>query len=346
MPRVCVFGATGHTGRLAVQALRDRGAEVLACGRNAAALASFEEDGVATRRVDVTRRAEVDAALRGADAVANLAGPFIATGSIPVESAIAEGIPYADTTGEQAFMHASRERYHEAARRAGSPVVHALAFEYAFGDLAASAELPGGGEALHVFYRPRGAGASAGTKKSIARVLAAPALSYEGGALRRVAAGRWRRVFPTAEGPRTGVSFAGGEVVTVPRHTRFSTVRTYIAATPTIARITRLAAPLARVALRGPMLGLVERAIDARHEPPMNARARGEVHLLADPGSPSERHVVVHTPDPYVATAHILAEGLLRARGAGVLAPAEAMDAKDALGAMGRALPGFRVELR
>lgn len=349
--RIVVLGATGHTGRLTVAALRRRGATVLACGRNAEALAAIARehpDGVETRRVDVTDEADVRAALRGADAVANLAGPFLSTGHAPIRAALAEGIAYADTTGEQAFMHAARVRQHEQAQDANVPVVNALAYEYAMGDLAANAYLHEGGRALHVLYRSRGTRPSAGTSKSILRVMAAPGLGYEDGRLVAESSARHRRVFATADGPRHGMSVPGGEPLTVPQHSPFGTVRTYFAAKPRTATTARLMAPLARVALREPVLRALERRIDRKHRPPSNERARGEVHLLAETDE-GTRSVVVHTGDPYATTAETMAEGILRltrSGAAGVVAPAVALDAPDFLSALEELLPEFSVETR
>lgn len=324
-----MLGASGHTGSRVVDALKRRGADVRALTRKDA---------------DASQKASVRQAIQGADAVVNLAGPFLRNGLAPVEAAIEARVPYVDTTGEQAFMAQVRERLHGAAQEARVPIVNALAFEYAFGDLAAKRHFPKGGDALHVLYRPRSTAPSAGTKKSMLRVFAAPTLSYEEGKLRSISYGRYQKSFPTAEGPRSGAAFAGGEVLTVPRHTPFRTVRTYYQTKPSTARAARVLGPLARVALRGPVLRFADRRVDAKHQPPANAKARGEVHLVAEP---SGEHIVIETPDPYVATAEIAAEGALRLVGAaraGVLAPAEAFDAQEMFDAMRKTMPAFHVE--
>ncbi|HVM44880.1 MAG TPA: saccharopine dehydrogenase NADP-binding domain-containing protein [Candidatus Thermoplasmatota archaeon] len=322
--KVAVLAAGGHTGRMVVEQLRARGADVRPLTR---------------READAGDRAAVRAAIAGCDALVNLAGPFLRTGLAPVEAAIDARVAYVDTTGEQAFMAQVRERLDARARAEGVAVVNAMAYEYALGDLAARAFFPEGGDALHVLYRSPGARASAGTKKSVLRVMGAPTLAFEGGRLARAHAARHRRTFPTRDGPRTGASFAGGEVLTVPAHTPFRTVRTYVATRhPGRAR---LLAPVARIALRGALLRAAERLVDATHHAPSNDAARGEVHLVAEP---SGRHVVVTTPDPYLATAHVAAEGALRlarAGEAGVLAPAQAFDASDFLESMRKAVPGF-----
>jgi short subunit dehydrogenase-like uncharacterized protein len=331
MPEIAVLGASGHTGRLVVDALRRRGAKARPLARS-------------TGGPDVKDRAAVRKAIEGCDAVADLAGPFEPIGLAPAQAAIDAGIPYVDTTGEQTFMVRVRDALDVKACDAGVPLVQALAFEYAFGDLAAKRFFPDGGSALHILYRSLRTSPSAGTKKSVARVLGSPTLSYENGKVKRVHAARYQMTFATSAGKRLGVSFAGGEVLTVPRHTAFDTVRTYIQTKPSNARFARPLGVLARVALRGPVLRMVERRIDAQHKAPDNERAGGEVHLIDER---SGRHVLVRTPDPYLATAESVAYGAIElARGGtssrqGWLAPAEAFDPAAFLDAMENAMPEF-----
>lgn len=327
-PRIAVLAAGGHTGKMVVEALKRRNADV-----------------TPLTRLDCDARdlASVTRAVSGCDAMINLAGPFLRNGLAPVEAAIDAGVAYVDTTGEQAFMRLVRDRLQERAAIARVPIVNACAFEYAFGDLAAKAFFPKGGDALHVLYRPRSAAPSAGTKKSMMRVFAAPTLSFEEGRLKVISYGRYQKTFLTADGPRMGVAFAGGEVLTVPRHTPFRTVRTYFQTRPQASRTAKALGPLARFALKGPLLMLGDRIIDARHRDPRNEKARGEIHLMTDVGD----HVVVLTPDPYDATAHMAAEGALRLarmKRGGVLAPAEAFEPNVIFDAMRAAMPTFAVD--
>lgn len=334
------MGATGHTGRLLVPALKERGATVVACGRDAAALAKL---GVESRIVDVYDVASVRDALSDVDAVANLAGPFLATGTATVEAALRRGIPYVDTTGEQAFMARVRAEFDERSRKLGVPIVQALAYEYALADLAARAHFPEGGAALHVLYRSRGAQGSLGTKKSVLRVMSAPALGYEDGALVRELPAAHRRRFKTAQGERDATSFPGGEALTIPRHTPFRTIRSYVPARNPLAA--KLLAPLARVALHGPVLRAAERRLERTHREPKNGDVQAEIHLVSE--GPARR-IVLHVGDPYVATAELCAEGVLaianRTGGiGGVLAPSQAMDASKVLDALSRRLPVLRI---
>ena len=72
-----VIGATGHLGRLVVEHLLARGVEpgsITATGRAVERLAGFEERGVRTLRVDLDERAEVEAAVAGAERVLLVSG--------------------------------------------------------------------------------------------------------------------------------------------------------------------------------------------------------------------------------------------------------------------------------
>jgi short subunit dehydrogenase-like uncharacterized protein len=335
--KVAVLGATGHTGRMVVRALRDRGVDVLALGRNPEPMRA---PGVEPRVADARSEPSLRDALRDADAVANLAGPFLQVGDAPARAALARGVPYADSTGAQAYIPQVRRDLDAPARQAGVPLACALAYEYAFSDLLVADRWPAGGRELHVLYRNRNAAGSAGTKKSILGVMGARSLGHEDGRTRVVPTAKHVRAFPTRDGPRTGVSFPGGEILLVPRHAPFRTIRTYVPARN--ARVARTLAPLGRLVLKGPILRAAQRYVDRRHRAPSNAEARGEIHLVKD-----EERLVVHTPDPYLATAEVMAEGIVRlanATASGALAPSEALPAREMLDAMARRMPTFRIE--
>lgn len=326
--RIAVVGSTGHTGKLLTAALEERGVEVVTCGRSGGA-----------RKVDVLDMTSVREALKDVDGVANVAGPFIPNGVNVADEAVRRGIPYVDTTGEQAYMMRLKDRH----GKAKSPLVPALAYEYALSDLAVRAHMPEGGNALHVLYRHRGAQPSAGTKKTMLRVTANKALDYEQGKLVATRAAKHHYVFPTADGPRDALSFPGGEQLTIPQHTDFATIRTYFPTPPNRVRWTRAAAPLARVFLREPILRMMEKRVDKKHQAPENEAARSEIHLVAE--GPSRR-MILTMGDAYVVTAHLCAEGIMRLTKTterGFLAPAQVLGAQETLSSLHRRLPDFNV---
>ena len=130
-------------------------------------------------------------------------------------------------------------------------------------------------------------------------------------------------------GDRAVAEWCGTEPLTVPRHTRVQTVRSFVRA-PAAARrfgsLLPLAAPLVRVAARFAAMG-----------PPEEARAGARFAVVAEARGPAGgRRVTLTGSDMYLLTARALVAGasLLLAgegRASGVVAPAEAFDARRLL---------------
>ena len=83
------------------------------------------------------RGTALDLALHGADTVINCAGPFAATATPVIESAIRVGIPYLDVTAKLEVVTGTFAGYGEA----GIPIVPAVAFYGGLGDLLATAAM-------------------------------------------------------------------------------------------------------------------------------------------------------------------------------------------------------------
>ena len=110
---IVVTGATGHLGRLTVQALLARGVEpgeIVATGRDTARLTAFAQRGVQTRRADFADPASLEQAFAGATAVVlvstNEVGTRVANHQHAIDAAKAAGVsqlvytsaPYAETS--------------------------------------------------------------------------------------------------------------------------------------------------------------------------------------------------------------------------------------------------------
>lgn len=137
---VAVYGATGHTGRFVVAELARRGVGAIRIGRDAARLAeSGTSDAVRSRVAAIDDPAALDAALRGADAVINCAGPYLDTALPLADAALRAGIPYLDLTAEQPSVLALAEHADARARAARVTVVPAAAFYGGLADLLVTA---------------------------------------------------------------------------------------------------------------------------------------------------------------------------------------------------------------
>jgi short subunit dehydrogenase-like uncharacterized protein len=117
---VAVYGASGHTGKFVVAELKRRGIGVVRIGRDAARLTeSSADDATPWRVAAIDDPAQLDAAIRGTDAVINCAGPFLDTALPVVDAALRAGIPYLDVMAEQAALQALIEQRDASARDAG-----------------------------------------------------------------------------------------------------------------------------------------------------------------------------------------------------------------------------------
>jgi short subunit dehydrogenase-like uncharacterized protein len=112
-------------------------------------------------------------AFRGAKVVCNTVGPFVNFGLTTVEAALKAGCHYVDTTGEQGYLRAVRDRFGESYRQAGLLVSPSTAYMYTFAEMAAELALETPGinvlETATLCRGPRG-GASGVTVGSTASI--------------------------------------------------------------------------------------------------------------------------------------------------------------------------------
>ncbi len=341
---VVLYGATGYTGRLVTGELRRRGAPHVLSGRDAGKLEKLAAGHDATvRAVALDDDAGLRSLLADASVVINCAGPFTVAGDGLARAAVATRTHYVDSTGEQPFIRAIFERHGADAERAGVALVPALGFDYAPGDCIAHLTARGREplEDLVVAYAVEGFGASRGTMRSTLAIMGGSQAVYEDG--------HWRDESPRAErasfdfGPPIGrcpvVRYPAGEVITVPRHTRTRRVTTLLTAGtvalhPALAGVVPYTVPAMAKALRTPLRGLLEHAVDALPEGPgEDARRAAAFTIVAHARGEDGRGArgVVRGTDVYGLTAVALVHGAETMAGAGydragALGPAAAFD--------------------
>ncbi|MEI5674572.1 MULTISPECIES: DUF5938 domain-containing protein [unclassified Nocardioides] len=150
--QVVVYGASGYTGRLICEYLREYGVPFVAAGRDEDRLqASMDKHvpGIETASYDVVQVShDVDSLTElfsGASVVLNTVGPFSKWGPEVVEACLAAGAHYTDTTGEQDWLITCDEQYGADFAAAGLLLSPGLAQMYTTGEIAAeiALETPG-----------------------------------------------------------------------------------------------------------------------------------------------------------------------------------------------------------
>ncbi|MDX3726047.1 DUF5938 domain-containing protein [Streptomyces caniscabiei] len=148
---VVVYGASGYTGRLVCEYLREYNIPFIAAGRDKARIQDVLDKvpGIDTVDHEVV---EVEHAVgpltelfRGAKVVSNMVGPFIKYGPEVVQAALAAGCHYLDTTGEQDWALDAQARWGDAYAEKGLLLSPGIAQMYTTGEIAANIclETPG-----------------------------------------------------------------------------------------------------------------------------------------------------------------------------------------------------------
>jgi hypothetical protein len=145
---VVVYGASGYTGRLICEYLREYNVPFVAAGRSADRLqAAMDHNvpGIETASYDVVEVEHTVEALTelfsGAKVVLNTVGPFARFGPEVVEACVAAGCHYTDTNGEQDWMILCDEQYGEQFAERGLLLSPGIAQMYTTGEIAANIAL-------------------------------------------------------------------------------------------------------------------------------------------------------------------------------------------------------------
>jgi saccharopine dehydrogenase-like NADP-dependent oxidoreductase len=337
--KVAVFGAYGHTGRFIVAELVARGLTPILAGRSASALVQMQESwpALTTRSAGVESPAELDAALAGADAVINAAGPFSETAVPVAEAALRARIPYLDIVAEPDVAEPLVAQFDARARAAGIPMAFAVGFYGGLGDLAATAAMGDWREADEVTlaYALSSWKPTAGTRRTIEVAeerRGGQRLVWNGErfVLRAGSAPQSTWNFPAPLGAQSVVGeFATADCVSLSRHLRIGRMHQFM----TVAPLGDLSDP------------------DLSPPPAVDARGRSAqtflIEAVAVRGG-QQRRAVVNGQDIYAVTAPLVVEATQRLlssapRPAGAVSAGSIANAAEFLAALSPAHLQFTV---
>jgi short subunit dehydrogenase-like uncharacterized protein len=149
---VVVYGASGYTGRLVCEYLREYGIPFIAAGRSGEKVHAAMKSNVAGIEtanyevVEVNHSVEALTNLfKGASVVLNTVGPFAKFGPEVVQACLAAKCHYTDTTGEQDWLITLDQEFGAQFAKAGLLLSPGLAQMYTTGEIAAQLclEMPG-----------------------------------------------------------------------------------------------------------------------------------------------------------------------------------------------------------
>jgi short subunit dehydrogenase-like uncharacterized protein len=149
---VVVYGASGYTGRLVCEYLREYGIPFIAAGRSGEKIDTAMKAkvaGIETATYEVVEVLHTVEALthlfKGASVVLNTVGPFSKFGTEVVQACLAAKCHYTDTTGEQDWLITLDQEFGAKFAAAGLLLSPGLAHMYTTGEIAAQLclETPG-----------------------------------------------------------------------------------------------------------------------------------------------------------------------------------------------------------
>ena len=250
-----MLGAGGRTGRAVLDELVRDGHEVLALtsfpDRLTSGGATLPSGQVEVRESRADSVAELASALRGSDALVDVAGPYAPRTTVGLEAALRAGVHYLDASMEPSATSRVHQQ-HDRVRDAGVVAVTAGGFPAAVLDLLGHAALRAaeGARELHVAttYLDRGwlrAAGGAATREVLAALLERPVAAVVGGVLVEEPVGEARRLawFPRPVGLAHAAGVPGTAVLSIARRDpELTTVREYLAMSGWRAELLQLAA--------------------------------------------------------------------------------------------------------
>jgi short subunit dehydrogenase-like uncharacterized protein len=349
--RIVLFGATGYTGRLAAEAMVERGLTPLLAARNSDRLSELRRElggRLETAVADVSDPASIQALLTKGDVIVSTVGPFLRYGQAALGAAIDAGAHYIDSTGEPPFIRDVFERHDAAARRAGCGLLTAFGYDFVPGNLAGGLAVRQAGEAatrVDVGYFSTGhAEPSGGTRASLFGVMLATAFAWRDGRIQNERSARRYRTFPVRGREKPAVTVGASEHFGLPKAApQLREVNAYLGWFGPASRPMQAISAVGSLAVKVPGVSQGWNALGSRlvkgstGGPDAEARAKGGSYIVAmayDSAGRKLSEVHLTGVDGYTFTGRSLAWGAERAaaaelRGTGALGPVDGLGLEE-----------------
>ena len=276
-----LYGATGYTGRLILEAALRRGHRPRLAGRSRGKLEALARPhGLEFHVAPLDDPGALRAALEPVELVLHAAGPFVTTARPVREAALHRGAHYLDITGEiPVFEESFREDARAQAR--GVTVMSGVGFDVVPTDCLGRfvAEQVPGATRLELAIALVGA-ASAGTAKSALLQLPSGGLVRRAGRLEPLRLGSGARSIAFADRTRRALPIPWGDLSTAYRTTGIGDITTYMAVPAAAARLAPAVMPVLQALLRSKRgSAAMERWVE-RHYPGPDAELRSRSRAL------------------------------------------------------------------
>ena len=303
---ILIYGATGYTGKLIANAAANRGARPILAGRNLdRAKAVAEPLGLAARAFDLRDPAGIDAALKGASVVLNVAGPFSATSRPVADACLRNCVHYLDITGEIEVFEALAARDAEA-RAQGIVLLPGVGFDVVPSDCLAAhlkRRLPDANDLK--LYLSFGPNMSRGTAKTMVEAIAAGTrLRRNGRIVSRDRAEVGSCDFGKGKRQTTQVSW--GDVATAFHSTQIPNIEVHFEASPAMMAFARTPWFVKSFLGLNFMQSLLKLQLDMMPEGPSEAARRAGRAVLVGQARDKKGQTVrsrLRTPEAYSLTA-------------------------------------------
>lgn len=358
---ITVFGATGLVGRRVCGELAAAGVPFEIAGRSESGLQALAKELATITHVhvaDARDPASLARAFAGARVVVNASGPLRECAEPVLEAALTAGAHYLDVGGEQDTLHMLYERHDSTARRAGLVALPGAGLDCTLGDLAAAwatehllGTIDDGPlvrtqpitrlaedrplDEITVSYVFDDLALSVGSQRALFGAMGGKPLVWRRDRWENGRPGERRRVNAGLQlgGERDALGYAGGDVMTIPRHIAASWIATYLSTTRNVAA----ARALGLLARALPLIPRTASGLLAPYAAPDTDYARTKFAVVAQVRRGfSAAQIVVRGRDIYRTTSVIVAwcaqKLAARTQGAtGMRAPGELFRAQPAL---------------